>query len=39
VRAIRRPLGLTEPFIEVFSNDPRLADLPRLETDEATVPA
>ncbi len=39
VRAIRRPLGLTEPFIEVFSNDPRLADLHRLETDEATVPA
>jgi superfamily II DNA/RNA helicase len=39
VRAIRRPLGLTEPFIEVFSNDPRLADLRELVTDEATVPA
>ncbi|HEY6317496.1 MAG TPA: DEAD/DEAH box helicase [Acidimicrobiia bacterium] len=39
VRAIRRPLGLTEPFIEVFSNDPRLADLRDLVDDEATVPA
>jgi len=39
VRAVRRPLGLTEPFTEVFSNDPRLADLHHLDAGEATVPA
>ena len=38
VRAVRRPLGLTEPFVEVFSNDPRLADLRTLEPGDATVP-
>ncbi|HWW43990.1 MAG TPA: DEAD/DEAH box helicase [Acidimicrobiia bacterium] len=38
VRAVRRPLGITEPFIEVFSNDPRLADLREL-AGEVTVPA
>ena len=38
VRAVRRPLGLTEPFVEVFSNDPRLADLRTLEPGDASVP-
>ncbi len=39
VRAVRRPLGITDPFVEVFSNDPRLADLHHLGAGEATVPA
>jgi superfamily II DNA/RNA helicase len=39
VRAVRRPLGITTPIVEVFSNDPRLADLRSLDAAEATVPA
>ncbi len=39
VRAVRRPLGITTPFVEVFSNDPRLADVRTITDDEATVPA
>ena len=39
VRAVRRRLGITDPFVEVFSNDPRLADLHHLGAGEATVPA
>jgi len=39
VRAVRRPLGITDPFVEIFSNDPRLADLHHLGAGEATVPA
>ena len=27
IRAVQRRLGLTQPIVEVFSNDPRLADL------------
>ncbi len=38
VRAVRRPLGITTPFVEVFSNDPRLADVRTITDDEATVP-
>jgi superfamily II DNA/RNA helicase len=39
VRAVRRPLGITAPIVEVFSNDPRLADVRTVTDDEATVPA
>ena len=39
VRAVRRPLGITTPIVEVFSNDPRLADVRTVTDDEATVPA
>jgi superfamily II DNA/RNA helicase len=39
VRAARRPLGITTPFVEVFSNDPRLADVRSITDDEAIVPA
>jgi superfamily II DNA/RNA helicase len=39
VRAVRRPLGITTPFVEVFSNDPRLADVRTITDDEAVVPA
>jgi superfamily II DNA/RNA helicase len=39
VRAVRRPLGITAPIVEVFSNDPRLADVRSVTDDEATVPA
>jgi superfamily II DNA/RNA helicase len=39
VRAVRRPLGITTPIVEVFSNDPRLADLRSLDAAEASVPA
>ena len=30
VRVVQRRLGLTSPVVEVFSNDPRLADLATL---------
>jgi superfamily II DNA/RNA helicase len=39
VRAVRRPLGITAPIVEVFSNDPRLADVRSVTDAEATVPA
>jgi superfamily II DNA/RNA helicase len=39
VRAVRRPLGITTPIVEVFSNDPRLADVRTVTDDEASVPA
>jgi superfamily II DNA/RNA helicase len=39
VRAVRRPLGLTDPIVEVFSNDPRLADLRSFDTSGTAVPA
>jgi superfamily II DNA/RNA helicase len=39
VRAVRRPLGITTPFVEVFSNDPRLGDLRSFDAAEASVPA
>jgi superfamily II DNA/RNA helicase len=35
IRSIKRRLSIDEPIIEVFSNDPRLADLQRFEADEA----
>jgi superfamily II DNA/RNA helicase len=39
VRAVRRPLGLTDPIVEVFSNDARLADLRSLDASGTAVPA
>ena len=39
IRSIQRRLALDGPIIEVFSNDPRLANLETFETDEAGVPA
>jgi superfamily II DNA/RNA helicase len=39
VRAVRRPLGITTPIVEVFSNDPRLTDLRTFDPTEETVPA
>ena len=32
VRVVQRRLGLDEPIVEIFSNDPRLADLGSFET-------
>jgi superfamily II DNA/RNA helicase len=37
VRVVQRRLGLDEPIVEVFSNDPRLADLPAFETADSAV--
>jgi superfamily II DNA/RNA helicase len=34
IRSIKRRLSIDEPIIEVFSNDPRLADLRRFNADE-----
>ena len=39
IRSIQRRLALDGPIVEVFSNDPRLANLAAFETDEAGVPA
>ena len=37
VRVVQRRLGLDEPIVEVFSNDPRLADLGSFETAGSAV--
>ena len=37
VRVVQRRLGLDEPILEVFSNDPRLADLGSFETAGSAV--
>ncbi|HEX6311176.1 MAG TPA: DEAD/DEAH box helicase [Acidimicrobiia bacterium] len=34
VRMVQKRLGLDEPIVEVFSNDPRLADLHSFDADE-----
>jgi superfamily II DNA/RNA helicase len=39
IRSIQRRLALDGPIVEVFSNDPRLANLSTFESDEAAVPA
>lgn len=39
VRVIQRRLGLSEPIVEVFSNDPRLADLRSWDPDVEAVSA
>ena len=37
VRVVQRRLGLDEPIVELFSNDPRLADLGAFETTDSAV--
>lgn len=37
IRVVQRRLGLDEPLVEVFSNDPRLADLSTFETADSAV--
>jgi len=37
VERIQRRLGLEEPIVEIFSNDPRLADLTRFEPAEGAA--
>jgi len=37
VRVVQRRLGLDEPIVEVFSNDPRLADLGAFEATDSAV--
>jgi hypothetical protein len=37
VRVVQRRLGLDEPIVEVFSNDPRLADLAAFEAADSAV--
>jgi superfamily II DNA/RNA helicase len=37
VRVVQRRLGLDEPIVEVFSNDPRLAELEELVTSDSAV--
>jgi len=37
VRVVQRRLGLDEPIVELFSNDPRLADLGAFETTGSAV--
>jgi superfamily II DNA/RNA helicase len=37
VRTVLRRLSLSNEIVEVFSNDPRLADLRSLDPDESTV--
>ncbi len=37
VRVVQRRLGLDEPIVEVFSNDPRLADLSAFDTADSAV--
>jgi hypothetical protein len=39
VRVIQRRLGLQIPVVEVFSNDPRLADLANWTDESLTVSA
>ena len=39
VRLVQRRLGLTQPIVEVFSNDPRLADLHAWDPAGEAVPA
>ncbi len=39
IRSIQRRLALDLPIVEVFSNDPRLADLVTLDAADAGVPA
>jgi superfamily II DNA/RNA helicase len=39
IRSIQRRLNLDAPIVEVFSNDPRLANLWTFESDDAGVPA
>lgn len=40
IRSVQRRLGLSEPIVEMFSNDPRLADLRRWDPKvESTTPA
>jgi hypothetical protein len=39
VRVIQRRLGLQIPVVEIFSNDPRLLDLPNWSVDEVAVSA
>jgi superfamily II DNA/RNA helicase len=37
IRTVQRRLGLSIPVVEVFSNDPRLADLAHWDTDSVPV--
>jgi superfamily II DNA/RNA helicase len=37
IRMVQRRLGLQIPVVEIFSNDPRLADLAAWETEEAVA--
>jgi hypothetical protein len=37
VRVVQRRLGLDEPIVEVFSNDPRLADLGAFAATDTAV--
>jgi superfamily II DNA/RNA helicase len=37
VHVVRRRLGLDEPIVEVFSNDPRLTDLSSFDTADSAV--
>jgi hypothetical protein len=37
VHVVQRRLGLDEPIVEVFSNDPRLEDLSTFETADSAV--
>jgi superfamily II DNA/RNA helicase len=37
IRVIQRRLGLQIPVVEIFSNDPRLADLPNFTAEKAGV--
>jgi superfamily II DNA/RNA helicase len=39
VRVIQRRLGLQIPVVEIFSNDPRLLDLPSFHADSELAPA
>jgi hypothetical protein len=37
IRVIQRRLGLQIPVVEIFSNDPRLLDLPNFTAEKAGV--
>jgi len=37
VRVVQRRLGLDEPIVEVFSNDPRLGDLQDFAAKDVAV--
>ena len=37
IRMVQRRLGLSIPVVEVFSNDPRLADLAAWDKEEAVA--
>jgi superfamily II DNA/RNA helicase len=39
IRVIQRRLGLQIPVVEIFSNDPRLLDLPNFHADTELTPA